>query len=347
MLLPTAASRLTTTILLGGCCLRHTPPPRASLIEDIEASVRHRFDGRDVTRVLDAWKRMSDGHVHDVPLPGGEADPMLRQQSNSYVDGLPVSLFYEEPTRDFPWAHALEQHAQEVRDEFLSVVHSDVLEREGNNVWTGLADIRDATTVAYGPEWRTLGLQDRGVWDPINMRLFPKTVQLLKRSGIPCVEAFFAKMPAGTSIGAHSDGCNFHLTSHLGIDVPEGECWLKVGDQRREWREGKVLLFDTSVMHSAANEAARDRYVLMMRVWHPDLQPVEVEALSWIFACLDDPSLAARPPVDWGGGATATPAAPRAPAVPAGASRKERRAADKAAKKGLKKTNKKGFAPAA
>ena len=36
---------------------------RASLIEDIEASVRHRFDGRDVTRVLDAWKRMSDGHV--------------------------------------------------------------------------------------------------------------------------------------------------------------------------------------------------------------------------------------------------------------------------------------------
>ena len=67
-----------------------------------------------------------------------------------------------------------------------------------------------------------LGLLDRGVWDPVNCRLFPKTVALLKESKTPCVEAFFAKMPAGTSIGAHSDGCNFHLTSHLGDDVPEG-----------------------------------------------------------------------------------------------------------------------------
>lgn len=343
MLVPTAASRLTTAVLLGGCCLRHAPP-RASLIEEIEDSVRRRFDGRDVTRVLDAWKRMSDGHVHDVPLPGGEADPMLRQQSNSFVDGLPVRLFYEDAPSHYPWARALEEGAQEVRDELLSVLQSGALEREGNNVWTGLADIRDATTVAYGPEWRTLGLQDRGVWDPVNMRLFPKTVQLLKLSGTPCVEAFFAKMPAGTSISAHSDGCNFHLTSHLGVDVPEGECWLKVGDQRREWREGKVLLFDTSVMHSAANEAARDRYVLMMRVWHPGLHPVEREALEWIFACLDDPSLAARPSTDWGSG-IAAPATPRAPAVSTGASRKERRAAEKSAKKGLKKANKKGFAP--
>merc|ERR1740117_1606054 len=185
---------------------------------------------------------MADGHVHEEDLPGFEAEPMLRQQSNSYVGGLPVSLFYEEPTRDFPWAQALEQHAHVVRDEFLSVMQSDKIEREGND-WTGLADIRDESTVAYGPEWRTLGLLDRGVWDPVNCRLFPKTAALLKESKTPCVEAFFAKMPAGTSIGAHSDGCNFHLTSHLGVDVPEGECWLQVGLQFVEFtRFGKQYL---------------------------------------------------------------------------------------------------------
>ena len=220
------------TRLLGPSLLLSSPvpfqaPPRLSLVDDIRSSLQRRYQDEDVERVLSAWRAMADGHVHDENLPGFEAEPMLRQQSNSYVDGLPVRLFYEEPTRDFAWARALEQHAPVVRDEFLSVMQSDVLEREGNNVWTGLADIRDASTVAYGPEWRTLGLLDRGVWDPINCRIFPKTAALLKESGTPCVEAFFAKMPAGSSIGAHSDGCNFHLTSHLGVDVPEGECWLQ------------------------------------------------------------------------------------------------------------------------
>ena len=43
-------------------------------------------------------------------------------------------------------------------------------------------------------------------------------------------------MPAGSVINPHSDGCNFHLTSHLGLVVPEGKCWLKVGDQTRYWQ---------------------------------------------------------------------------------------------------------------
>ena len=67
---------------------------------------------------------------------------------------------------------------------------------------------------------------------------------------------------------------NFCLTSHLGIDVPEGECWIDVGDQRREWRNGEAMLFDTSVLHRAENTADRTRYILMMRVWHPDLTEV-------------------------------------------------------------------------
>lgn len=345
------------TRLLGPSLLLSSPvpfqaPPRLSLVDDIRSSLQRRYQAKDVERVLSAWGAMADGHVHEEDLPGCEAEPMLRQQSNSYVGGLPVSLFYEEPTRDFPWAHALEQHAHVVRDEFLSVMRSDKIEREGND-WTGLADIRDESTVAYGPEWRTLGLLDRGVWDPVNCRLFPKTAALLKESKTPCVEAFFAKMPAGTSIGAHSDGCNFHLTSHLGVDVPEGECWLQVGDERREWRNGKLMLFDTSVMHCAANEAAVDRYVLMLRVWHPGLSPFEIDALSWIFKCLDNPQLAAPPPTDWSNPDSPDPtprkaqAAARKPAAapPAtsGMSRQARRQAEKKAKKGAKARGGRGF----
>ena len=76
---------------------------------------------------------------------------------------------------------------------------------------------------------------------------------------------------------------NFCLTSHLGIDVPEGECWIDVGDQRREWSNGEVLLFDTSVLHRAENTADRTRYILMMRVWHPDLTEVSSLRPTYFF----------------------------------------------------------------
>ena len=49
-----------------------------------------------------------------------------------------------------------------------------------------------------------------------------------------------------------------------------------VGKDTREWRNGEMLLFDTSLLHEAENTAPRMRYILMLRVWHPDLSPAEV-----------------------------------------------------------------------
>lgn len=65
----------------------------------------------------------------------------------------------------------------------------------------------------------------------------------------PTVEVFFAKQAAKTGIQSHSDGCNFILTAHLGLDVPEGKCWIKVGDEKREWKNGKAMAFDTHYYH--------------------------------------------------------------------------------------------------
>ena len=128
---------------------------------------------------------------------------------------------------------------------------------------------------------------------------------------------------------------------------------MQVGDERREWRNGKLMLFDTSVMHCAANEAAVDRYVLMLRVWHPGLSPFEIDALSWIFKCLDNPQLAAPPPTDWSNPDSPDPtprkaqAAARksaaAPPATSGMSRQARRQAEKKAKKGAKARGGRGF----
>ena len=92
----------------------------------------------------------------------------------------------------------------------------------------------------------------------------------------------------------HSDFTNFVLTSHLAIDIPESgknKCRLSVGDDTRQWINGKVMLFDTSIMHDAINESDKTRYILMMRVWHPDLTQVEREAIQFVYDCLEFPEL--------------------------------------------------------
>jgi aspartyl/asparaginyl beta-hydroxylase (cupin superfamily) len=124
--------------------------------------------------------------------------------------------------------------------------------------------------------------------------LFPVTTKAVHDCGVPAVEVFFASMKPHSSIKVHSDFTNFVLTSHLAIDIPysgENKCRLTIGDETRQWINGDVLVFDTSLLHDAVNESDRTRYILMMRIWHPDLSPMERDALQFIYDCLTFPEL--------------------------------------------------------
>ena len=42
------------------------------------------------------------------------------------------------------------------------------------------------------------------------------------------------------------------MTSHLAVEIPESgnnKCRLSIGDETREWINGEIMLFDTSIMH--------------------------------------------------------------------------------------------------
>lgn len=97
-----------------------------------------------------------------------------------------------------------------------------------------------------------------------------------------------APQAPGSGIKEHSDGCNFILTSHLGLDVPEGRCFMTVGGEKRPWANGKGMIFDTSFLHETFNEGDVDRYVLLIRFWHPELTLAERVALQYVFDCVDD-----------------------------------------------------------
>jgi hypothetical protein len=104
------------------------------------------------------------------------------------------------------------------------------------------------------------------------------------------VEVFFARQAPNTGIASHTDGANFIQTSHVGLDVPEGQCWMKVGEHTRHWKNGEAFVCDTSFMHETWNGGDTDRFVLIMRHWHPELSLLERVALQFVFDSLDDPT---------------------------------------------------------
>jgi len=70
---------------------------------------------------------------------------------------------------------------------------------------------------------------------------------------------------------------------HLPLVVPDKSlCRIRVGDETRNWEEGKVLVFDDSFEHEAWNDAELPRVVLIFDVWHPELSTPEVKLLDFL-----------------------------------------------------------------
>ena len=79
---------------------------------------------------------------------------------------------------------------------------------------------------------------------------------------------------------------NSRLICHLPIIVPPG-CWLRVGNETREWEEGKLLIFDDSMEHEAKNPTGELRIILLFDIWRPELTAAKSAEISAIFDAID------------------------------------------------------------
>ncbi|PSC70167.1 beta-aspartyl asparaginyl family [Micractinium conductrix] len=270
------------TLAPGLEALRAAAPPLSE--EHLAQAVRSAFGelfwgALAAPRVLASFERVMAGEEHIQEHPG-----LGLEHSNSYIEGLSTQPFFEVHCGAYKWLEAIEQQAAEIQQEFFEVTADADLARKGNNIWVP-AVRGDAG--GYGDDWRTLVLQDRGHWDENNALLFPRTAQIVKDLNAPTQEVFFARQPAGTGIKSHTDYVNFIQTSHLGLQVPEGDCWIKVGEEKRNWEEGKVIVCHTSFMHETSNNTDGERVVLIFRHFHPEVTPLERVALQFLFDALD------------------------------------------------------------
>lgn len=298
LMLPTAVSprRCGNTRLFSSTATPSTPPETSPLSPHtfagmVEKGMIDRFGEEKIDRILQSWRLLERDYEHNEFVGKGDPDSSkCHQHCHSFVPGLTVKEFWD--AEDFEWCRKLAKKYKAIREEFKSVTSNmDELVKEGNNIWAGaLTD--DASS--YGEGWKTLVLMNRGFWDPVNVNLFPITSKAIDELEVPAVEVFFASMKPHTEIKPHSDFTNFVLTSHLPLDIPysgENKCRLTIGDTERQWINGEVMLFDTSVLHDAINASDKMRYILMLRVWHPDLTEPEREALQFIYNALEVPGL--------------------------------------------------------
>jgi aspartyl/asparaginyl beta-hydroxylase (cupin superfamily) len=84
----------------------------------------------------------------------------------------------------------------------------------------------------------------------------------------------FSLLRPGAHIPAHHGFLNTRLIVHLPLIVPPG-CRFRVGNQTREWVEGRAWVFDDTIEHEAWNDSDRLRVVMIFDHWHPQLSVAE------------------------------------------------------------------------
>jgi len=248
-------------------------------LTELTAKLDEHYGLSNVEGVVGSLKRQLSGTVFEKEHADG------LQQAGSYIDGLRAHAWHETDWPEHAWMKRLENRANVIQKEFAKVNAMKDLDSKAESAWVTAAR---AEAVSYGPDWRTFVLQDRELWEDTNIKLFPKTVKLIRDLDVPAVEVFFARQSPQTGIKSHTDNTNFILTSHLALDTPEGEAWIQCGNEKRYWENGKGIIMDTSYMHCTENESQdKDRFVLIIRFWHPDLDKAQRDAVRYVFDFLD------------------------------------------------------------
>lgn len=176
-----------------------------SLFDRIRSAIVRQQPDSDIGRITECWDRFATGVGVERYL-----DPphnLVLQTADCFVQGLSAMPFHE--TEDFPWAVSLQEHSVEIWKELSDYnAKADAMKSRFAPTESEWLPPRDSAGTAYGPEWKTLGLQDRSVWDEERILDFPVTVKLLKQFNVPSCEAFFAKQ------GNYANS-NFFLICHI------------------------------------------------------------------------------------------------------------------------------------
>jgi aspartate beta-hydroxylase len=226
--------------------------------------------------------------THALEMLKGQREIYPQQPSVLYYPYLAQRQFFER--EEFGWVEELEAATPAIRDEIVALVS------EGADFRPYVQDDparpkRDFHGLNNNPDWTALYLwQDGRLVEEIARRC-PRTVEALRKVplsniGTRTPAVLFSRLEPGAHIPPHHGMLNCRLICHLPLIVPDG-CWLRVGNETRQWEEGKLLIFDDSIEHEAKNPSGEMRIILLFDIWRLELSEAERHGISTVFEAID------------------------------------------------------------
>ena len=218
-----------------------------------------------------------------IHLPGLRSLPFWTQW-----DGNNNRVAYQDQQVTFCVEH-LQSHWEALRDEYTRV--SPQLK----------SDYEQATehTTLHDGTWDWHSYMLKGKIQGHFCSHFPETAKVLQVlrdegllfEGTPFGYTFYSTLHPNSKIAPHTAPMNFRLRIHLPLMVPnvtnDAEslaCGIRVGPLVRPWVEGQALVFDDAYRHGVWNETNTTRVLLLVDIWHPDVNVTERKEIVEVFA---------------------------------------------------------------
>jgi aspartyl/asparaginyl beta-hydroxylase (cupin superfamily) len=243
-------------------------------------------------------RNSSPRFVQSMDMLTGRKQLYTQQPRAYYFPELPQIQFY--PREQFPWLDAIEAATDEICAEL-----ADVLARnQGLEPYvqsSGDVPLGDRHSLLNSLDWSAFFLYKNGRLVEENAAQCPKTMAALERVPFPRVKdrdpmALFSVLKPGVRIAPHHGFLNTRLICHLPLVVPPG-CFLRVGNDTREFGKGQAWVFDDSIEHEAWNSSNEPRVILIFDIWRPELSEEERALVAALLEAVD--SYGSGPRVEW------------------------------------------------
>jgi ornithine lipid ester-linked acyl 2-hydroxylase len=128
-------------------------------------------------------------------------------------------------------------------------------------------------TITQDDKWKTFIFYAYGAKSNWHCEQCPITARALAE--IPGMKTgMFSILAPGKELPSHRGPYKGLLRCHLGLIVTPA-AGIVVGNETAGWKEGEVLIFDDTFVHSAWNHAPVDRVVLFIDFERPLRQPLK------------------------------------------------------------------------
>eukprot|EP00434_Breviolum_minutum_P019039 symbB.v1.2.016784.t2/scaffold1290.1/size126440/5 len=202
----------------------------------------------------------------------------LEQTPAVHIDGLEHRKFWDPPPE---LAHVLEENVENVR--------TDLLEMQSS--WRSQIPAYPNLVETSQGVWDMLQLYSSRRWNLEACDLMPRTAELLQKylptANLPYIhynteEVVLFLLTPGSKVRLHNGGSNAPINLSLGLTGSNG-AFLEVSGEVRPFQDGKVLAFDDGSDHRVWHDGLEDRWVLVVRMMHPQLatEPYRFFSRAW------------------------------------------------------------------